>query len=177
MSNTEKAKELEECKHEFLQVSFNGQYSICEKCRKVLSKHPGENEFTELRYQLPEQDLPQPENNIENAAFVKSIEHYGKVTRDNNDFVEGAKFGAKWQSQQPEVKQWVSEWISVKDRLPEESSYYLTWVKGFSRPIELYFNIETGSFATTDRSIINITDWQPLPKPPNSTTAHKTDKP
>lgn len=59
-----------------------------------------------------------------------------------------------------------NEWVSVAERLPETEGYYLTWVNGFSRPIELYFG-ENKCFATADRSKVNVTHWQPLPTPPN----------
>lgn len=57
------------------------------------------------------------------------------------------------------------EWISVGDRLPDREGYYLTWVNGFSRPLELYWN--GNCFATTDRSCIGITHYHHLPNPPH----------
>lgn len=60
-----------------------------------------------------------------------------------------------------------NEWVSVKDRLPEQSGYYLcTYVFDNHRfYYDRWFWESEKRFATTD----NITHWMPLPEPPNET--------
>ncbi len=56
----------------------------------------------------------------------------------------------------------MAEWISVKDRLPEEGSYVLVFVNlgyGYTIGTSLYLN---KSFKMDE----NITHWMPLPEPP-----------
>lgn len=55
------------------------------------------------------------------------------------------------------------EWISVEDKLPEESADYLVWVNNFD--CEPYIRIEgyLGDFGFTRKT---ITHWMPLPDPP-----------
>lgn len=79
------------CEHENLQVSANGQYGKCLDCGELQVKHRGETKFHDLvKYTLPEQNMPKAdESSIEHIAFVKSAEHYGKIIRENNDYVEG----------------------------------------------------------------------------------------
>lgn len=66
----------------------------------------------------------------------------------------------------------MSEWISVKDRLPKKGELCITWD---GRGIDaLYFDevkedgtvvfLLQGVYYTVD--IENVTHWQPLPEPP-----------
>jgi hypothetical protein len=81
----------------------------------------------------------------------------------------------------------MAEWISVKDRLPEENGRYLCYVKakrrtgfigtyGFVENLhefdEMFFKGENRSGFITDDDrlgfveIENVTHWMPLPEPP-----------
>lgn len=126
-------KVVNKCAHTELEISRNGMYAKCIKCGQLLSKHKGEIKFKELQYALPEEGMPQPENNIENSAFVQSIEHYGKVVRENNDFIEGAKFCAQWQHSQSdlvskekviEVLKWACGYYDFPEKQPGQGNYY-----------------------------------------------------
>lgn len=71
-------------------------------------------------------------------------------------YIQGVKDGASW----------ANEWIAVKDRFPEESGYYDTYLRGFSRRLELYFSTETKRFSDFKRETIAVTHWKPIPEPP-----------
>ena len=64
----------------------------------------------------------------------------------------------------------VQEWISVDDRLPEESGYYLV-VADIGRNEVLSYSKKYQAFNTFDDSysesnVIPVTHWMPLPNPP-----------
>jgi len=75
----------------------------------------------------------------------------------------------------------VSEWISVKDRLPKENKIYL--IVHYNSTDEAHFR--DGKWYSTDRPNVNenafvktysrtklndVTHWQPLPQPPKQLT-------
>ena len=64
----------------------------------------------------------------------------------------------------------MSDWISVKDELPEESGEYLcAWSDG---SIETFsFDVDDAEFATISGLSKNwrVTHWMPLPAHPNET--------
>ena len=51
----------------------------------------------------------------------------------------------------------VQEWISVKDRLPEENEIILAWVAA-CRDLHFCFGSEVSG--------LEVTHWMPLPQPP-----------
>ena len=64
----------------------------------------------------------------------------------------------------------VDEWVSVKDRLPEESGYYLVFadigrseVLSYSKKYKA-FNAFDDSYS--ESNVIPVTHWMPLPNPP-----------
>ena len=61
-----------------------------------------------------------------------------------------------------------SGWISVEERLPEESGDYLTYHGRFY--MEIYFNADlcmwNVRFDDLENEIKSVTHWQPLPEPP-----------
>ena len=64
----------------------------------------------------------------------------------------------------------VQEWISVDDRLPEESGYYLVFAD-IGRNEVLSYSKKYQAFNTFDDSysesnVIPVTHWMPLPNPP-----------
>ena len=64
----------------------------------------------------------------------------------------------------------VQEWISVKDRLPEESGYYLVF-ENIGRSEVLPYSKKYKAFNAFDDSysesnVISVTHWMPLPQPP-----------
>lgn len=64
----------------------------------------------------------------------------------------------------------MSEWISVKDRLPEPSRYVACIAKRnpFSRFMPMVARIEKNGWANpiTEQYISEVTHWLPLPEPP-----------
>ena len=64
----------------------------------------------------------------------------------------------------------VQEWISVKDRLPEDGEYVVCIAKRnpFSRFMPMVARIEKNGWANpiTEQYISEITHWIPMPQPP-----------
>lgn len=66
----------------------------------------------------------------------------------------------------------MSEWISVKDRLPEKMEYYLVYLQGnpeYNCLIEKsIYSKEHGGFIPTHGGQFHLpaTHWMPLPNPP-----------
>ncbi len=61
------------------------------------------------------------------------------------------------------ANEWVLEWISVKDRLPEAGSYVLAYLDfGYGYSITTSIYIKNG-FVTGEK---DVTHWMPLPQPP-----------
>lgn len=64
----------------------------------------------------------------------------------------------------------MSEWISVKDRLPKTDDYYLIY--GLNDDMRLgYWSTKYNKFIAFDDDgydyeLYHITHWQPLPEPP-----------
>ena len=77
----------------------------------------------------------------------------------------------------PESKEYcMSGWISVKDRLPEESDFYLVYIIANSCPknrqiITLYFSNLSKRFIYGSDEIFTVTHWMLLPQPPKETDA------
>lgn len=60
----------------------------------------------------------------------------------------------------------MSNWINVKDRLPEISGWFLVYYCG---EIEvLHFNKKDKEWKDTMGDVMKVTHWQPLPEPPSS---------
>ena len=64
----------------------------------------------------------------------------------------------------------VQEWISVDDRLPEESGYYLVFTDigriallAYSKKYQA-FNAHDDSYS--EEYVIPVTHWKPMPNPP-----------
>ena len=64
----------------------------------------------------------------------------------------------------------VQEWISVKDRLPEDGGYVVCIAKRnpFSRFMPMVARIEKNGWANpiTEQYISEVTHWMPMPNPP-----------
>ena len=60
----------------------------------------------------------------------------------------------------------VQEWISVKDRLPEESGEYLAYCGEYDGICVLYYEVlkTKGKWRTKWKD--DVTHWMPLPEPP-----------
>ena len=72
-----------------------------------------------------------------------------------------------WRAWQARAAQ--SEWISVKDRLPESSKRYLTFSSFYMRIVTAYYSVDRRMWLGVCRTD-GITHWQPFPAPP--TTDH-----
>ena len=62
------------------------------------------------------------------------------------------------------------EWISVDDRLPEESGEYLTYHNGYYMTLSYsarhkMFNA-SDDLAKANSAVLTVTHWMPLPEPP-----------
>jgi len=127
-----------------------------------------------------EQSIPaKPESKSAEDYLTKAVTGSFDAEWDNGDVskkeaLEAMEFYATQQlslhtqqlAEENERLRKENEWTSVEDRLPEASSYYLTWQNGFSRPVELYWGLDDPCFRTIDRHKINVTHWRPLPSPP-----------
>ena len=78
----------------------------------------------------------------------------------------------KWEGWQAKAAQ--SEWISVEDRLPENSACYLgAYEVPFADGLGIgiyYFDAENKVFRMNPNGIIItiVTHWQPMPEPPKT---------
>ena len=68
----------------------------------------------------------------------------------------------------PTIEPVWQEWISVQDRTPTMSCYYLVYVSGKYRPsIKIaYWMSNRWIRADSHSTLTGITHWMPLPKPP-----------
>ena len=64
----------------------------------------------------------------------------------------------------------MSEWISVKDRVPDRGDRYLCYdnTQGYAQVFEWFknFRLNEWDWFGTDDDDFNVTHWMPLPKPP-----------
>lgn len=62
----------------------------------------------------------------------------------------------------------MSEWISVKDRLPEKTGLYLIYEQKYNPMMEtcFYSNCSGWQYGFSDSDAELITHWMPLPEPP-----------
>lgn len=73
----------------------------------------------------------------------------------------------------------VPKWISVKERLPEKSGYYLCWMPKYETMDKVHYSAKHMAFNAFDttcipESVISVTHWRPLPEPPKG-EEHATD--
>ncbi len=73
-----------------------------------------------------------------------------------------------WRAWQARAAQ--SEWISVKDRLPESSKRYLTFSSFYMRIVTAYYSVDRRMWLGVCRTD-GITHWQPFPAPPTTNPA------
>lgn len=59
----------------------------------------------------------------------------------------------------------INNWISVKDKLPEDDEYVLIYHNG-SKAIKISWYSSFNEKWMMDYNNIHITHWQPLPEPP-----------
>lgn len=64
-----------------------------------------------------------------------------------------------------------SEWISVKDRLPEDSGEYLVYIVANNMPknksiITLYYTNLSKRFIYENDNLFTVSHWMDLPQPP-----------
>ena len=58
----------------------------------------------------------------------------------------------------------MNEWVSVKDRLPNEGSYLVFLDNGFI--CRAFFNKENIWVDVMSSKLLNVTHWMPLPEAP-----------
>lgn len=73
----------------------------------------------------------------------------------------------------------VPKWISVEERLPEKSGYYLCWVPKYTTTDVIHYSAKYMAFNAFDTTYISesalpVTRWMPLPEPPKEED-HATD--
>lgn len=62
----------------------------------------------------------------------------------------------------------MEEWISVKDRLPEEKRYVLVWKADTEAFAFSMYYAEIGVWVSPGEDVISVSHWMPLPSPPNT---------
>lgn len=60
----------------------------------------------------------------------------------------------------------MAEWISVKDRLPEDGRYVLAWSPGWGEWTICFYNEFGKDWFTEDHFMPFPSHWMPLPEPP-----------
>lgn len=68
----------------------------------------------------------------------------------------------------------MTQWISVKDRLPEDDADYLVWLYD-ACTVERAMYYGDGEWLTEELDNLTrfVTHWMPLPEPPNEQTPQK----
>ena len=118
------------------------------------------------------------------AELEKVIEHLKEIAEYFRGCRSNASFASKAENHFWELQNAASEaaellkaqepgWISVKDKLPDRSGYYLCYkpnagVDGLKIDVHRWRSID-GDWAGSEvgSRIIGITHWMPLPEPPN----------
>ena len=59
-----------------------------------------------------------------------------------------------------------TQWISMKDRPPEESGEYIVMIYGEENPTFLVYRKDMGRFCDDYDNKYNVTHWKPFPKAP-----------
>jgi hypothetical protein len=68
--------------------------------------------------------------------------------------------GAEWQKRQ-------SNWVSVKDKLPETTGRYLIYFpERSSSPMDAIFNVHEKTWGRDFDRTEYVTHWMPIPEPP-----------
>ena len=60
----------------------------------------------------------------------------------------------------------ITEWISVKDRLPEDKKHVLVWEPKFNKIMIARYDKKDDYWWDEECYFVFPTYWQPLPKPP-----------
>lgn len=106
----------------------------------------------------------------------KGLEHCGHAIScfdcpyfDGDDCEEALEDDALALIQQLEAQ--VPKWISVKERLPEKSGYYLCWMPKYETTDVLHYSAKHMAFNAFDttyipESALPATHWMSLPEPP-----------
>lgn len=63
----------------------------------------------------------------------------------------------------------MSEWISVKDRLPDDTGYVLAWSPRYQEVVIAWYSEEEDFWRTEDDLAPFPSHWMPLPEPPKET--------
>lgn len=63
----------------------------------------------------------------------------------------------------------MSKWISVKDRLPEDTGYVLAWSPRYQEVVIAWYSEEEDFWRTEDDLAPFPSHWMPLPEPPKET--------
>lgn len=67
------------------------------------------------------------------------------------------------------------KWISVKERLPEDSSYVIVFSSGWESGVQAYYDPDGEFWARGgyhDDVLKGVTHWMPMPKGPNDIEYH-----
>lgn len=98
---------------------------------------------------------------ISRSAIINALDKAGTLTDYGKYIIENAP-----------IIEAREQWISVEDRLPEESGYYLTLLT-MERYMVLHFSKKHRKFNCYDTlelsdliPIEEVTHWMPLPEPP-----------
>ena len=60
----------------------------------------------------------------------------------------------------------VQQWISVKDRLPEQDGEYIVMIANFEYATALCYRTKFNEWDDGMSNYYNVTHWMPLPQPP-----------
>lgn len=64
------------------------------------------------------------------------------------------------------MSNWIGEWISVDERLPERDGDYVLVTDGTNVDINRFFRNRTMGTFIFGPKCFDVTHWQPLPEPP-----------
>jgi len=110
------------------------------------------------------------QNELEQAAIKYDADNFSYPTPGSNVLIpeltarqwniNAFTAGAEWQRKQ-------TNWISVKDRLPEKSGRYLIYFPERSTsPMDAIWNVHEKTWGRDFDRTEYVTHWMPIPEPP-----------
>lgn len=124
---------------------------------------------------LPKMEAKETVEESETSSIELAVTHHLRDSAMSANgrliFLKGAQFGAEWQKQHTAATN-RDEWISVDERLPEETTDVMFYNSGYKLILigRLYDRDSKVFWDQSADTHTKVTHWQPLPKAPTQQT-------